>query len=453
MKRPMTLRIPALAIVSSLLVCGCISPYARPDLVLPDRFAHAAAQEQVVEAVDPWWRAVGDPGLDAVIAQSLAANRDLAAAGLRVRRARLLAGLTALDQWPTASASLSGVQTRSASSFSANLSVAYDLDLWRRLASATSAARWEALATDEDRQATRLVLTGTVARLYWDMGFTRQQIAIGQATLKDQQKIHQIVTAQHSLGAISGVELAEAQQALSLQTTALSVLAQHLVEDEAALAILWGNQGSSLGIGPADLTGQTLPDVRAGAPVELLSRRPDLKAAEMRLRATLATGDATRASLYPDLVLTAAGGAVSPALGKLLDHPVGSLTGLVSFPFLDLPRHRLNNKVARADYEIAVIGFKTALFQALSDTDNALSNRTELIAQEASLTETLKAARIAERLYGIRYRTGLAPLRLWLEAQQNARSAQLALDGNRLAQLNNYAALSLALGGGTGIRP
>ncbi len=449
----MSRRSLGVVVISSLVLGGCVSVYHRPDLGLPDRFAHSTAYEAQPSLNEPWWRAVGDAGLDRLVARALASNRDLAVAALTVRRARRLAGLAELDQWPTASASIVGTRTGSVSSYSANLSVAYDVDLWRRLASTTTAARWEAQATSQDRDAARLALTGTACSLYWDIGFTHQQITTGEATLRDQQKIYKIVTTQHALGAISEVEAAEAQQAVSLQLTSLSALQQHLVEDRAAMTVLLGGGNLAPDAEPQDLTGGGAPDVRAGLPIQLLAQRPDLKAAEMRLRETLATGDATRASYYPDIVLTASGGGASSALGSLLAHPVGALMGAVSAPFLDFPRHRINNEVARMNYEIAVLGFKTTLFQALADTDNALSNRTELLHQEVSLSQTLTAATTAERLYGIRYRSGLVALRIWLEAQQSQRAAQLAMDSNRLAQLNNFGVLSLALGGGMSTPP
>ena len=93
--------------------------------------------------------------------------------------------------------------------------------------------------------------------------------------------------------------------------------------------------------------------------------------------------------------------------------------------------------------------FKTTLLQALADTDNALSNRTQLAVQGQSLADSLAAARKAEALYDVRYRTGSVALRIWLDAQQSARQAQLSYDNNRLDQLLNQSVLYQALGGGT----
>ncbi len=440
------------ASLAPLLLSGCVSLYHRPDMAIPDRYAHAdgAVPHGGVDA--KWWQAFNDPTLNAIIASAVLRNDDLAAATLTVQRAQLTAGITALDQWPQVSGSLSASRpasgANSATSYTANASVSYEVDLWRRLASSTSAARWEASATAEDREATKLALIGTTCQLYWDIAFTHQQIRTGQATLAYQQKILDLVRYQHSVGAVSGVEAAEAQQVVNAELAALSVLQQHLVEDRAAMAILLGNVALIEANEPQGLPDIAMADISAGLPADLLARRPDLKAAEMRLRSTLATGDAVRASLYPDLSLTGSGGGVSTDLAQVLSHPTGSVAALISLPFLDLYRRNLNNKVAQRDYDIAVVRFRQALYAALADTDNALSNQTELAHQGAALGQSLAAATTAERLYGVRYRSGAVALRVWLDAQQSLRSAQTAYDNNRLAQLNNRVTLYQALGGG-----
>ena len=437
-----------LAVAGLSLLTGCVSAYQRPSLDLPDRFAHAASTPSAA-AIDPrWWRAFADANLDAMVEQALASNRDLTVAALTLRKARLAAGVARLNQLPTASGALGASRIGDVSAFTADVSVRYEVDLWARLASVASAAQWEANAAAQDRDAVTLAIIDATLTLYWDIGFTNQQIATGQAALADQRRIVELVDTQYRLGAVSGVERAEAAQALMAQIATVSALNQHLVEDRAAMALLLGDAARPPSWEPQTLWRGALPEIPVGAPASLLSRRPDVRAAEMRLRKTLAAGDATRAELYPALGLTGGGAAASPALVSLFANPTGSLVAALTLPFLDYPRHRLNDRIARVDFDIAALAFKTALFQALSDTDNALSNRTELARQGDALERALTAARTAERLYGVRYRSGAVALRIWLDAQQSARAAQTAYDNNRLARLVNQSTLYQALGGG-----
>ncbi|WP_349322663.1 efflux transporter outer membrane subunit [Asticcacaulis sp. MM231] len=431
-----------------MVLGGCVSVYHRPDAQIPDHYSHAGPPSTDALIDSRWWQSFDDPGLNIVVDKALASNTNLLVATFIVQRAQTVAGITSLDQWPRVSGNVSGTQANATTSYTANAALSYDVDLWRRLASTTSAARWEAKATQEDRNSTELALIGTVCQLYWDIGFTHQQITTGNATLVYQQKILDLVTYQHTVGAVSGVEVAEAQQVVNVQVSTLSELSQHLVEDRAAMAILLGNEPLAEAQEPRSLPDLPLTAIAAGLPAELLARRPDLKAAELRLRETLATGDATRATLYPGLSLTGTGGGTSTELSSLLSHPTGSIAALITLPFLDLGRHRLNDKLAQTDYDIAVQNFRQTLYAALADTDNALSHRTQLVNQAEALQKSLEAATTAERLYGVRYRFGSVALRVWLDAQQSLRVAQLAYDGNRLSQFNNRATLFQALGGG-----
>ena len=437
-----------IALALGLTVGGCAGHFQSPVLDTPARYAHALAGEtQGVVSAD-WWRALGDPGLDAAVSRALASNRDLALARLRIRAADLTAKLAGRDQWPTLSGDLSGQRISSASAYSANLAITFDPDISGSLTATTAAAVATARAVGEDAGAARIALIMATCDLYWDIGFTHQQLTTGRQTLSDQQRILNLVGAQRTYGLVSSVEVAEAEAAIAQQETALSALEQHLVEDRAAMAILTGLPSSMVIEEPQTLAAVLPPEPPAGLPADLLSRRPDLRAAELRLRATFETGEAVRASLYPDIVLTGAGGAASPALARLFDHPVGSLLVAVSLPFLDAPRHRLNNGIALANEEIAELGFRTAVAQALADVDNALSRRTRLLEQRKSLAVGAAASARAEALYAVRYRSGAVALRVWLEAQQNRRTDQLALDANLLALLQTLAALNAALGAG-----
>jgi NodT family efflux transporter outer membrane factor (OMF) lipoprotein len=438
-------------VAAGLGAAGCARPFTPPMIPVPDRYAHAPDVAGTDLRAMDWWKAMDDPGLDAAVRAALTGNRDLAEARVRVRRARLLARLAGLDQWPSLSGDLSGTRTGSVSSYNANLAVTFDPDPWRRLAATTSAAKQTALAAGQDADAARIALITTACGLYWDIGFTHQQIDTARATLEDQQRILRLVQTQQAFGQVSSLEVAEAGAAIAQQTTALAALVQHLVEDRAAVSILIGAVAppDRPGAGEALTLPATLPpEVPAGLPADLIARRPDLRAAEMRMRASWDSAEAVRTSVYPDIVLTAAGGASSPSLGRLLDHPISSVLAAVSLPFLDLPRHRLNTAVARVDTELAELGFRIAVYRALGDVDNALSSRTQLMAQRVSLQTGLAASTRAEQLYGVRYRSGSVALRVWLEAQQSRRTARLALDANGLALLQNRATLSAALGDG-----
>jgi len=436
-----------LLLSAALLTACAATPYETPKVPLTAQFTHAGAGTDATGDQTNWWMAFGDATLNTLVSDVLARNNDLAAAALRVQQAQLQAGLTRLDQFPSANGSL-GVSTSDNTRYSASLGVSYEADLWGRLAANTRAANWEAQATEEDRQAAQLALIGTTAELYWRIAYTHQQITVGEQNLAYAIKVRDLVTIQHDAGAVSGVERAEADQSVNSQRASLSDLQQQLVEYRSSLTVLLGGTPLPEASEPQALPDTPLPEVRAGVPAELLSRRPDLRAAELRLRETLADVDIARTAFYPGLSLTASGGASSSELSHLFNNPTGSLAASLSLPFLDFPRLSRNVKISQKAYDIAALNFKTTLLQALADTDNALSNRTQLAQQGEAQRASLEAARQAEALYALRYRTGSVALRVWLDAQQSLRAAQLSYDNNRLSQLINQSTLYQALGGG-----
>ncbi|KCB22283.1 efflux transporter outer membrane subunit [Bordetella hinzii] len=443
---------PAL-VLASLLLAGCIhTPYQRPAVQTPARWQHAPVAAPVPGG--PWWRNFQDPVLDTLVESALARNNDLAVAALQVRRAQLQAGLAQSDLYPTLSGLGNVNRSRaldsgraSARTTNVELSASWELDLWGRLARARDAAQWQALATEEDRQAAALSLIGTTAGLYWQTAFLNQRLASSRESIAYARRTLELVQAQYAAGGASGLEVAEARQNLASQQAAHTDLLQQRVETINGLAILFDGPPDRIAADPQRLPQGPLPGVDAGLPAELLGRRPDLRAAEARLRAAVATTDATRASYYPPLTLTGSLGSASDSLGNLLANPVAALGAGLALPFLNWNQMRLNIRISETDYAILVAQFRQTLYQAMSDVENALSARGQLADRARLLQASLDAAREAERLYEVRYRAGAVALRFWLDAQEKRRAAEVAADENRLQRLRNQVQVYQALGG------
>ncbi len=329
-----------LALTAALVLSGCASlhtAYTAPQTSAPAQWAYATNGQANTTSPDPWWQAFNDPQLTQLITTALERNNDLAAAALRVRQAQLQAGMAANDLLPTPSGSISSSTSRPLDGGSTSrgsgvsLGLAYEIDLWGRLARTRDAQQWEAEATLQDRQSTALALASTTANLYWQLAYLNERITSSDQSLASVQKTLELVQAQYRAGAVSALELREAEASLASQTAARTQLVQQRVEARNALAILFNaapgdtTLAAVLPVEPQQLPRTTVPDVAAGLPAELLARRPDLRAAELRLRETLAQGDASRASYYPTLSLTGALGTSSASLLNLVKNPVLSL--------------------------------------------------------------------------------------------------------------------------------
>ncbi|MDV2488962.1 efflux transporter outer membrane subunit [Acinetobacter johnsonii] len=450
----------AMLLGSTLVGCAAVvkTPYQTPAVQTPSQFQYVkvtSQQRQQALYADQWWTLFGDAQLNQLVDAVLAKNADLAVAGMTLKQARLQAELAENQQKPRVSSTVStghifdlndGSDTSSGLSAKAGLS--YEVDLFGKLARQTEAKRWEALATEQDLQATAQSLIGTTAKLYWQLAYYNESRTTAEQSLATSQKLYDLVKVQYQAGAVSGLDLTQAEQSVQSQKASLSQIQQSLVETRTAIAVLLHMPVQQLSIDePQRLPRLALPSIAAGLPADILSRRPDLKAAELRLRESLATKDATTASYYPSISLTGNLGSSSTSLTQLLKNPALTLGASLSLPFLQYNDMKRDLAISQLDYEKAIVQYRQTLYQAFADVENALSARTELSQQVQLQQRNLELAEKVERLTQVRYRYGAVALKTLLDQQETTRTARLTLVNTKQSQYNAYVTLMQALGG------
>jgi NodT family efflux transporter outer membrane factor (OMF) lipoprotein len=441
------------------LLNGCAillrSDYKQPRVMVPRQWQGPTVTGTAIANREQWWKNFNDPLLDELIDRALRTNNDLAAATIRVRRALLQSKLTDINLTPSVSVSAEGTVGRNlnygtgSASYSVIGTLSYELDLWGRLASLREAGRWEAEATEADRQNTALSLIGTTASSYWRVAYLSRRIALSEASIVYSEKTLDLVMAKYRAGAVSALDPAQARQNVASQKAELTQLIRQRAEARNALAILFDQAPEYKVPERTQLPEGPLPTVEDGLPAELLSRRPDLRAAELRLRESLANFNATKASFYPTFTLTGSLGSSSISLLNVMQNPIASLGVGLTLPFIQWNTTKLTIKVSQTEYEEAVVNFRQTLYRALGDVENALSAHAQYQAESAYLEQALASAREAERLAEIRYRTGATGLQTWLDVQETRRTAEATLAENRLNRFNNLMTLYQALGGDT----
>ena len=461
-----TFQIKALPKLSALIILpilftGCVAtvktPYQAPNTTVPTSFAYQNTSTglNAEQWSDQWWTLFNDAQLNALVDQVIAKNADLAVAGIALKQARLQADLTANQQGLRVGSSVStghsfdlNSGTDSANGLSLSGNVSYEIDLFGKLANQTQAQRWEALATEQDLQSTAQSLIATTCNLYWQLAYLNERMTAAEQSLATSNKLFDLVKVQYRAGAVSGIELTEAEQAVQSQKATLSQLRQQIVEAKTALAVLLHQPVQQLNIDiPKKLPQSSLPNIDAGLPATLIARRPDLQAAELRLRKTLATKDATKASYYPSISLTGSLGTSSTSLTELLQNPVLALGASLSLPFLQYNDMKKDIAISELDYESAIISYRQTLYQAFADVENALSGRIEANAQLSDQQKNLELAQKSARLNEVRYRNGAIALKNVLDAQESVRSAEVSLAQTRYNQYTAYVTLMQALGG------
>ena len=438
-----------------VLTVGCTATRNRPlpAVSMPENWASPALPAATAAAAE-WWRIFADPLLDRLIDDVLRTNNDLAIAAIRVYRARLQAGLVHTNLTPTVTLGATGSESRTLDTRQTSRAggitgeLYYELDLWGKLAAQRDAARWEVDATAAERETARLSLIGTTAALYWQIGYLNQQIALGEANISYAERTLALVRSRHAAGSVSGLDVAQAEQSLSAQRAAQTERVQQRTENRHALAILFDRPPQTLAAEPSALPEEPLPAIAAGLPADVLSRRPDLRTAEYRLRKSLANVDAIRTSFYPSFALTGSIGTSSASLERVLANPVATLGFGLALPFIQWNTMQLQIKVSQTQYEEAIVNFRQRLYTALSEVENALSGRVQLDREAEQRALTLAQAQRAEVLAKARFTAGATGVQPWLDEQQRLRDAQSAYDLNQLNRLNNRMALYQALGGG-----
>jgi len=445
----------ALVLTGSLAGCSAVvkTPYNAPTVQVPQQFQYDAQKNKNVNLTDQWWTLFNDAQLNQLVNQVLAKNSDLTIAGITLKQARLQASLAENKQGIRTSSSVStghNYDLRSGDGsdrgLSTSVGVSYELDLFGKLANQTEASRWEALATEQDLQATAQSLVGTTAKLYWQLGYLNERYQTIQQNLASTQKIYSLV--QYKAGAVSGLDLTQAEQSVQSQKASLSQIEQQRVEARTAIAVLLHESVQQLNIQePSQLPRNALPNIAVGLPADILSRRPDLQASELRLRKTLANKDATKASYYPSINLTGNLGSSSTSLTQLLKNPALTLGASLSLPFLQYNDMKKDIAISDLEYEKAIIQYRQTLYQAFADVENALSNRTQLNQQVQLQQRNVELSDKTERLTEVRYRNGAIALKNLLDAQETTRNARLSLVETKQNQYNAYVTLMQALGG------
>lgn len=445
-----------LALLVLISVNGCAllghHSYTAPHVALPEQWQTPALGSDMPSHNSRFWENFQDPLLNRFIEQALEVNNDLLVASVKVQQARLEAGIARTDLCPTPTAAASGslhkeLDSGSSKTFSLSGALSYELDLWKKYSASYDVARLEASATTADYLSAKLSLIKTVADLYWQIGQLNQLVASNTESLDYAEQSLAIIQARYDAGDISAAELIQSQQSLLSSHTTLDQNRQSLSETRHAFSLLFNQEPQRQEAELENLDTTTLPQIYAGLPSELLRRRPDLLAAELRLQKAHTQAEVVRLSYLPSFSLTGTLGSSSNQLREVLRNPVATLGADLALPFLQWDLTQAKIAVAKNDYTQNAITFRQTLFTALAEVENALSAHNLTCAQQQRLKQSLGLAEHTQQLTHVRYRSGAVSLQEWLDSQQQVRIAAQDVSANRLLQLQNMMTLYLALGG------
>ncbi|MGE0356125.1 MAG: efflux transporter outer membrane subunit [Burkholderiales bacterium] len=454
----------ALAGLAAAALAGCaIGPdYQRPGMELP---ASLVAEGAAVPAAQDWWTLFRDPVLDRLVAEALAANRDLAAAAARIEQARAQATIAGADRFPAAGVEVQRSRDRSsqlgafplppnAIETNTNRAVArfsWELDFWGKYRRANEAAQADLLAAQAGRDAVRASLVADVARAHFALQALDESLEIADRTRDGRRIALGLLRLRHEAGVLSELELRQYEAEVRAAEALVPALRRDRTRQEGALAVLLGRSPRMIlegGIERGATLSRDAVEVPAGLPSELLRRRPDLREAEARLVAANARIGVARAAYYPSITLTGFLGGESQSLADLFTGPARtwSLAAGLLQPLYAGGEIRGGAELADARTREAAANYERAVAQAFKEVRDAIAlqatARDALVARREQVVALERSLSLAK----LRHEGGLTGLLELLDAERQLLAVRLEAIAADRDRRNAVVDLYLALG-------
>ncbi|SDB47137.1 Outer membrane efflux protein [Desulfonatronum thiosulfatophilum] len=450
----------ALLLLAALHLTGCAAHTPRtvqPPPGMPSAFAGDVTEATALPGMTHWWNAFDDHRLDALMQELFSGNMDLRAATSRLERAQAAADVAGAARSPGLNLEGAGGRQRQAlplgpqtdDAYRLSAAAAYELDLWGRLSSREQAATTDAQAAAEDVRALRVSLSATLVDLYHLAAEAQAQLELNDRAASHAHNSLELTRNRYREGLVPLLDVHQAQQNLARIRAQRPTHEARLTQSRNALDVLLGRypgEQPSISIPALPVP----PDIfAAGLPSELLTTRPDIRAAQHRLQAADARVAAAVADRFPTFSLTAVYGGASTDLGALLasSNIFWNLLLNAAQPLLDGGRREAQVRVSEAEFQELLARYHQAVLQAFAEVEDALTAN-ETTARRVLLLEDHRTA--AQRTLDTalwRYQHGLNDYLPVLQAQTVLTDTESALLTARRQILADRVQLARALGG------
>ena len=442
MKKQILYMLCATALLSS---CHIYKSYDRPEDITASGLYRDPAADNDTLASDttnfgnlPWREVFTDPQLQSLIEQGLKQNTDLLSAALNVKAAEASLMSARLAYAPSIGLSPQGTissfdKNAATKTYSLPVTASWQVDLFGQLLNSKRNAQVTLKQTKAYRQAVQTQVIANIANMYYTLLMLDRQLEITQATAEVLKRNAETVQALSERSTYTSAALAQSKAAYAQVVASIPDIEQSIRETENALSTFLGEAPHAIKRGV--LEAQALPEeLSAGIPLQLLSNRPDVKAAEMSLAITL-SGSAGWTN-------SAGSAIINP--GKLLVSAIGSLTQPLFYRGTNIARL----KAAKAQEEQAKLSFQQTLYNAGSEVSNALSlyqnTSKKAESRQMQVESAKKASEDTKELFNLGTSTYLEVL----SAQQSYLSAQISQVSDCFDKMQAVVSPYQALGGG-----
>lgn len=445
-----------LFLIVELSGCHIYKAYERPDVAVTDSLYRQPVQPTDTASLASlsWRELFTDPQLQQLIETGLRNNTDLNIARLKVKEAEALLMTSRLSYLPSLSLTPQGNLTsvdgsKASKTYNLAASADWEIDLFGKLLNAKRGAQASLEQSEAYRQAVQTQLLATIANSYYSLLMLDRQLDITRRTAESWDESVRAMKALKLAGQATEMAVAQTEASkLSVDASILSIERQ-INEMENSLSTLLGLTPQE--VKRSTLEAQQFPDSLAtGVPLQLLSRRPDVRQCEAQLAVAYYATNSARSAFYPSITLsgsagwTNAAGAVVTNPGQWLLSAVGSLVQ----PLFNRGKNIANLKIAKAQQEEALLTFNQSLLNAGAEVNDALvqwQTARQRIQLDKQQTEALRSAlRSSELLMQHSSQNYLEVL----TARQSLLQAELDMTSDRFDEIQGVINLYHALGGG-----
>ncbi len=470
------MKIVFLWLIAVQILATCVGPpYQRPDAMLPPVYPDASATPANTASMGDlgWWQVFKDPQLQKLIRTAVAQNQDVQVAAQRVQQAMAaltIAHAAAFPQinlvltapYQQTNGQISAATPRSTFVPTGLLTLAYEVDLFGKVSSATAAARANVLASEFARETVLSTVVTSAATIYFQILELDQELVISRNTLAARKKSLELVTARYEGGIGTLQDVRQSQELVAQVEAAIPVLERSIVQSENSLSILIGGYPNHVQRGLGINEQVALPDVPAtGLPSSLIERRPDIKQAEAVLISANAQIGEARALLFPQFNISASAAVASVQANgvevqSILRRPVSTTLGQgyislipqIVQQIFNAGAARANVSASEAGKEAATLQYILTIHQDVGDVSNALVAYDQNRKAEAAQARYAAAAIDSTRLANLRYDGGITSYLEVLVSQVQSYAAEISLVQAEYEERQAIVQLYKALGGG-----
>ena len=442
----------ATALLSS---CGIYTKYQPAETTPDNLYGEEVAVDDTTNFGNVNWRELfTDPQLQALIEQGLQNNTDLRSAQLQIVEAEAALMSAKLAFLPSFALSPQGTISsfdggKATKTYTLPVTASWELDIFGRLRNAKQQAKALYAQSKDYQQAVRTQLIAGIANVYYTLLMLDEQLAISQQTEEAWKETVASTRALMDAGLANEAATSQMEAAYYSVQTSILDLKEQINQVENSLALLLAETPRRYERGK--LADQRLPeDVAVGVPMQMLSNRPDVRAAERSLEQAFYATNQARAAFYPSIVLSGSAGWTNSAgsmivnPGKFLASAVGSLTQ----PLFNKGQIMAQYRIAKAQQEEASLSFQQALLNAGSEVNDALVACQTSKAKTLLFEKQIQSLEKALESTSLLMEHGTTTYLEVLTARQSLLSAQLSQTANRFTEIQSVINLYQALGGG-----